>query len=380
MMNHTRRVFVCLLGLVVILSILVFPVSAQGNDSSAVNNTENETITYETPTSSYSSQQNGYDLFIESQRNFDRSLSILNNINTSIQTFIEILAVVIAIVGLLGLFEIKKWHSIREDIEKYKITIEKDAQVLREIKIKAEKDAETIRTEVKNIPQDISFQKPTDEVLRKLDDFSRHVETLELLGATLKPEDYLNRGNDLFYKNEYNSALKAYEKAIELKPDYVEAWSNKGVTLGDLGRHEEELEAADKAIKLKPDSVEPWSNKSAVLGELGRHEESLEAADKAIGLKPDFAKAWYNKAISLVKLDRHEEGLEAFDKTIELEPDFANTWFNRACVQSLLGNKKKALSDLEKAIELDAYNKEKAKTDEDFKDLWDDEEFKNLVK
>ena len=44
-----------------------------------------------------------------------------------------------------------------------------------------------------------------------------------------------------------------------------------------------------------------------------------------------------------------------------------------------MGNKEKAMSDLEKAIELDKSRKEKAKKDEDFKNLWDDEDFKKLV-
>lgn len=57
----------------------------------------------------------------------------------------------------------------------------------------------------------------------------------------------------------------------------------------------------------------------------------------------------------------------------------ANAWYNRACVYSIKGEKEKALSDLKKAIELDKSNKEKAKKDEAFKNLREDEDFKKLV-
>ena len=338
MMNHTRRVFVCLLGLVVILSILVFPVSAQGNDSGAVNIDKNETANYENATSD-PHQQNVYDLFIESQRNFDRSLSILDTVATLIGIVVGIFAIVIAIVGGLGFLEIKKWHQMRNNIEE-------DAEVVRELKTKVEKYADTIRNEAKNIPKTISKEKPTNEMRRELDEYGHRLETLELLGMSLKPEDYINRGNDLFYKDDYESALKAYDKAIELEPDDAYAWYNKGTALGELGWYEEELEAYNKAIELKSDYFEAWSDKGVALGDLGRYEEELEA----------------------------------YDKAIELKPDYANAWFNRACVYARLGNKEKALSDLKKAIELDASNKEDAKKDKDFKNLRDDEDFKKLVK
>ncbi len=47
---------------------------------------------------------------------------------------------------------------------------------------------------------------------------------------------------------------------------------------------------------------------------------------------------------------------------------------------SLMNNKEKSLEYLSKSIELDPKYKEEAKKDEDFKNLWDDEDFKKLVK
>ena len=55
--------------------------------------------------------------------------------------------------------------------------------------------------------------------------------------------------------------MASYERAIELKPDYAEAWSNRGVTLNDLRRHEDALASYERAIELKPDYVEAIYNK-----------------------------------------------------------------------------------------------------------------------
>jgi tetratricopeptide (TPR) repeat protein len=109
------------------------------------------------------------------------------------------------------------------------------------------------------------------------------------------------------------------------------------------------------------------------------YSKAIELFEKAIKLDPSLAIAWSNKGVALVKLNRREEARKAHEKAIELEPKYANAWFNRACTYSLEGEKKNALSDLKMAIDLDISYKREAKKDEDFKNLWDDPNFKKLV-
>lgn len=47
-------------------------------------------------------------------------------------------------------------------------------------------------------------------------------------------------------------AIDAYNQAIKLKPDYADAYNNKGVSLNDLGLSNEAIEAYNLAIKYKP--------------------------------------------------------------------------------------------------------------------------------
>lgn len=64
------------------------------------------------------------------------------------------------------------------------------------------------------------------------------------------------RGNWHYHRMEYDRALELYDWAVILKPDYHEAWFNKGVTLGKLGKYEDEITCYDKIIELKPDYKE----------------------------------------------------------------------------------------------------------------------------
>ena len=56
-------------------------------------------------------------------------------------------------------------------------------------------------------------------------------------------------------------ALASYDKAIALKPDYAEAFNNRGIALRQLKRFDEALASYDKAIALKPDYADAFNNR-----------------------------------------------------------------------------------------------------------------------
>ena len=96
----------------------------------------------------------------------------------------------------------------------------------------------------------------------------------------------------------------SHDKAITLRPDYAEVYSNRGIALRDLKCSEEALAGYDKAIALRPDYAEAYYNRGVVLQDLKRSEEALAIYDKAIALKPDYAEAYNNRGVALQDLKR----------------------------------------------------------------------------
>ena len=214
-----------------------------------------------------------------------------------------------------------------------------------------------------------------------LSDYNKARESFET-ATEIKPDfvgAWYGKGIALGELGRYEEAFKAYDEAIKIKPDYADAWAKKGVALDKLGRYEEELKAYDEAIKLKPDYADAWAIRGLALDKLGRYEEALKVFDKTIELKPDYAEAWVGKGFALDKLGRHKEAVEAYEKALKIKPDDASAWYNKACCYSLMKDKDNAIKNLSRAIELDAKYKEEAKKDEDFKSLWDDEDFKKIA-
>jgi len=47
-------------------------------------------------------------------------------------------------------------------------------------------------------------------------------------------------------------ALQAYERTVQLAPDFPDAWNNRGVLLRKLDRREEALECFARALQIDP--------------------------------------------------------------------------------------------------------------------------------
>jgi tetratricopeptide (TPR) repeat protein len=67
------------------------------------------------------------------------------------------------------------------------------------------------------------------------------------------PEYQLLRSLVLYDQGRYAEAIKACQAALNLKPDYAEAWNNIGAAYNKLGRYEEAAAACERALRYKPD-------------------------------------------------------------------------------------------------------------------------------
>ena len=82
-----------------------------------------------------------------------------------------------------------------------------------------------------------------------------------------------------------------YEKVISMDPGHVEALNNRGV----LHLHKKNYSAArkcfEKAIRLKPDYVDPYYNLACVSAATGQMQQGLRYLGKAISMDPGV-KGW----------------------------------------------------------------------------------------
>lgn len=192
-------------------------------------------------------------------------------------------------------------------------------------------------------------------------------------------EAYCNKGIQLNNLGKHEEAIFAFEKTINIKPDYYLAWYHKGLSLSDLERHEEAVKAYDEAIKLNPSFADTWNARGICKHKLGKDTEAVLDYNEALKIDKNFASAWVNNGVSLLKLNQYDDSLKALEEAKKIDPQYAEAWFNAAAWHALKNSKDVMLENLKKSIELDATLKAYVKTDEDFKQYWNDSDFVKLV-
>jgi tetratricopeptide (TPR) repeat protein len=66
----------------------------------------------------------------------------------------------------------------------------------------------------------------------------------------------------------YNEAIGCYYKVLEIEPDNVEAWTNKGTSLGNMGKYNEAIECYDRALEIEPKYALALYNKRLAMTQL----------------------------------------------------------------------------------------------------------------
>jgi tetratricopeptide (TPR) repeat protein len=135
-----------------------------------------------------------------------------------------------------------------------------------------------------------------------------------------------------------------------------------------------------KLVEIQPDSADNWILMGQLMFGMKKYPDACVAFEKATTLNPKRADVWGMKAAALVHAGKHAEALTAANKGVGISPADPSAIYNRGCIYSLMGDKINALADLQKAIQLNPQLKQHARTDEDFKNLWNDEVFINLTK
>jgi tetratricopeptide (TPR) repeat protein/predicted Ser/Thr protein kinase len=142
-------------------------------------------------------------------------------------------------------------------------------------------------------------------------------------------EAWYGKGKSLFGLNKYQDALLAYDQAIQIQPEYLEAWRGRGFTLYKLQRYGEAIASIDKTLESHSDDAEAWEIKGDSLDSLKRYDEAIQVYDKVIAVKADYYQAWYKKGKVLQGLKRYNDAVIAYDKTLELKPNYADAFYHK---------------------------------------------------
>jgi predicted O-linked N-acetylglucosamine transferase (SPINDLY family) len=138
------------------------------------------------------------------------------------------------------------------------------------------------------------------------------------------PEAYKTLGNALISQGDVQGAANAYATATRLKPDFAEAHSNLGSAFLSKNQLQEAIACYQQAIATQPDTAGFHWNLGNALEKAGKIPEAVAAWQRAINLAPDAydAYGYYRIAHRLLMQERREEATQWYERLIAKFPGF----------------------------------------------------------
>ena len=112
---------------------------------------------------------------------------------------------------------------------------------------------------------------------------------LKIDGIQMKDRFFIESGD-------YQRTIKNYKKAIEINPNYANAYYNRGNAYYKLGDFCSAIKDFDKVIELAPQDADAYSIRGLAYAKLGDYQMAIKDCDEAIKINPNNASVYYDKA------------------------------------------------------------------------------------
>ena len=174
-------------------------------------------------------------------------------------------------------------------------------------------------------------------------------------------EAYTNRGVAYGNKGEFDRAIQDYDTAIDLNPQNAESYNNRGITYADKDKFDRAIQDYDTAIDLNPELADAYTNRGNAYGKIGELDTAIQDYDTAIALNPELADVYTNRGNTYHRKGELDTAIRDYDTAIDLNPEYVSAYNNRGTVYSSKGEFDTAIHSHTKAIELNpehvnAYN------------------------
>lgn len=115
-------------------------------------------------------------------------------------------------------------------------------------------------------------------------------------------------------------AATTYALAIDLKPDYVEAFNNRGHVLMSMGYFDEAVGCYRRAVTFRPRESDFHCNLGGALAQLGEYAAAERSFNDALEMNSEHFRAQYNLGVILSAAGRVDEAISSYQKALTINP------------------------------------------------------------
>ena len=178
----------------------------------------------------------------------------------------------------------------------------------------------------------------------------------KLLYVQKKPEIFFIQANIHKQLKKYDTAITYFEEAIQLNPNFSEAYNNLGNIKKRIGKIEEAISCFKKAIELKENNILAYFNLANTYRENRYFNELIETYEKILSFNPNDIKTLYNLGSAYLFLGEISKGKNFFEKIIKINKNHVPSYRNIISVTKI--NKENEIFKQLELLKVDVFSDE----------------------
>jgi tetratricopeptide (TPR) repeat protein len=176
-------------------------------------------------------------------------------------------------------------------------------------------------------------------------------------------EELVNKGMKSFYMGTYPAAKESFDAAISLNSSSPEAWRGLGCALNGLAQKQtvsaaeksyyEAIECFEKALQLNPNYAEAFMDMAWSYYKLQDYGTAEEKIDIALKINPNLPDAYNIKGKIFFDMFKYYDAIKCYKNALQIDSDNSNAYWNMGDALEMIGDEKGADEARAKAIEID---------------------------
>ena len=162
-------------------------------------------------------------------------------------------------------------------------------------------------------------------------------------------KQWFQSGNKYLRQRNHKAAIKDYNRAIDLNPEFTKAYLNRGHAKSNSGKHEEAIMDFDQVIKLDPGHIDAYFMRGIAQFFLEKFKEAITDFGQVTEFDPEHTDAYFMRGIAQFFLEKFKEAITDFGQVTEFDSEHADAYFMQGIAKSFLKQYSRAIKDLKHA-------------------------------
>ena len=171
------------------------------------------------------------------------------------------------------------------------------------------------------------------------------------------PEKYLLNGDNYYRQKEYDKAIDQYNKAIDMKGDFIIAYINKGAAYEYQKKFDQAIYNYNTLLEIIPNQPDVLARRGISYISIQKYELALIDLQNANSSRPNDPNILSNLGLCKITM-QNSTGIKDLDKSISIDSLNYMAFYNRGLGKLLIKDNKGALQDFLNSLKLKSNNGE----------------------